>query len=372
MKQVKEIVVLSTKQKNYIENLPVPGRQGSPGYAPTKKLPKFSTAKQPANLLDSMDDVDVTLEKINFEILCGMSCINIQRDVPAHKEKLLGYLLSGEVNLSTMSKITAVNITDTNEILINDGNTRIAVCRDELRRERYQHKKRRFKIPEYFNVEVHKQKNQAKGEQSYKTYDNNNAVETKKQQITGALHSYGHRDWLSHPILQYCSYGSAMRDILILNGHKKAGDMSVFQLLDIFEHDLQHVYDNYQYEMGNNKANRFLFALFGLRLVYKNDERMLKKVDKFLHEAINYNPLKSGLYGQVGAGMFHNEFVNVVVANMRYMRKRHVSTDIKLTFGVVLEYFEGWLNKKSYKVAVPDNKEDSLKRRAIEFFQEQL
>lgn len=367
MKKETPIVLHTPKQKEYIKNLPIPGRQGDYKYNPVHKITKFTKSKIPNKLFDSMDDVSVRIEQISVETLCGWNCINIQRDVELHKGKLLSYLISKEVNFSTMTTISAAYIRETGEYLINDGNTRLAVCRDELLREIDELKKRRFKIPEYFNVIVHEYETQVLGEQAYKTYDNSNAVETPKQKLQGALYASGHTDWLSHGILGHCSYFNAMQDLLALNGVKNAAKLDVFDLLDFFEDDITHFYKTFDYKFKTHASTRFIMAYLGLRLGYKEDaNKMYPKIDAFFHKAATTDILKQGLGG--GAGMFHNEFLHKVIYDCRYLRKEmHVTTNPKLTFGLMLNYFNGWNSGAEYTKRIPD-KSETLENQTHVFF----
>ena len=363
------IVTHTAPQKRYIESLPIPGRQGDYKCAPTRKLTKFNKNKLPKKLFDSMDSVSVHMEQVSLADLCAMNCINIQRDVELHKGKLLSYLISDEVNLSTMSNISLAYVKETGEYLVLDGNTRIALCRDELLREIDEQKLRRFLIPEYFNVTVHEYETQAEAEQSYKTFDNNNAVETKKQKLQGALYSQSRTDWLSHGILGHTSYSKAMQDILSLNGYKNAGKATVFDMLEVFGDDLEHFYCNFDYSLKTHPSTRVIMAYLGLRLGYRDTPSMYPKIDKFIHAAIKYDPLKKGLHGKVGEGMFHNEFINKVIYDRRYLRNDvHVTTSPKMTFGVMLNYFNGWLSRETYTKRITDTKAKLIKETET-FFQ---
>jgi len=369
MKTTTPVVLHTPSQKRYIESLPTPGRQGSYRHNPVRKLTKFNKNNLPKNLFDSMSSVKVRIDKQSLQDLLNMSCINIQRDVELHKSKLIRYLLGDEVNLSTMTSIILAYIKDTGEYLIIDGNTRLALCVDELVREIDEHKKRRFAIPEYFNVIIHEYDTQKTAEQAYKTLDNSNAVESIKQKLQGVLYSSGHTDWLSHGILGHCSYANAMQDLLVINGNKNAGKMTAFDMLDIFDEDLEHFYRTFNYKFANHPSTRFIMAYLGLRLGYKDQAKeMYPKIDKFLKAAAAYNPLKQGLYGNVGAGMFHNEFINKVMADSRYLRKEmHVTTNPKMTFGIMLNYFEGWKEGKEYSGRITAQKEKLVKNTHVFF-----
>lgn len=347
MKKEVPVVLHTPKQKEYIKNLSIPGRQGQYQYRPIRKLTKFAKSQVPKNLFDSMDDVVVRIEQLSLKTLCGANCIGIQRDVELHKGKLLDYLKGNTVNFSTMTTISVAYIRETDEYLIIDGNTRIALLRDELIREIDELKLRRFKIPEYLNAIVHEYATQELAEQAYKTYDNTNAVESVKQKLQGVLYSYGHTDWLSHGILGHCSYVNAMQDLLIINGVKNASKMTPFDMVDFFATDLVHFYETFDYKFKKNASTRFIMAYLGLRLGYKDQPEMYPKIDEFLRLAGKHDILRQGLGG--GVGMFHNEFIHKVVYSCRYLRKEvHVTTNPKMTFGLMRNYFNGWLDDKVY------------------------
>lgn len=369
MKSASVLNISSTTRK-YIESLPVPGRQNDQQYKATRRLNKFNAKSLPKNLFNSMSSVRVTTDKQSLKDLLSLSCIEKQRDVELHKQKLLAHLITDNVNLSTLSVVVLTKITETGELLVTDGNTRLALCLDELLREINEDKMRRFEIPEYFNVIIHEQSTQELADQGYDSFDNPNASESLQQKLSGALYVYGYKEWMSHGILCHNGYASAMRNVLVLNGNKNAKVHTAFQLLDIFGAHLEHLYKEFADDkLGTNAATRFIFAFLGLRLVYARDKKQLKLIDQFLHEVLEYRPADMGLSGAVGAGMFHNEFIRVEIEKRRYLRKEsHPSTNVFLSFGLVLEYFEGWKNEKNYKSAIPANSGCRLEGAARVFF----
>jgi hypothetical protein len=350
MKSETPIVLRTAAERRYIESLPIPQRQGAYKCQPVKRLSAFNKNKLPKNLFNSMDSVKLEVKQLSLLDLCTIPCIDIQRDVEMHKGNLLTYLLSkDDVSLSTMSNIQLAYIEETGEYVIVDGNTRIALCRDELIREIKDHKDRRFSIPEYFNATIHHFKTQEDAKQAYKTYDNSNAVESVRQKLGGALYAAGHTDWLSHPILKHNSYVSAMVNILDMNGNKNAKKMDVFQLLDIFEPELEYLYNTFDYDLSTHKSTRFVSAFLGFRLVYQNNPKYYDLIDEFLHEAVMYRPMEQGMVGKVGHGMFHNEFFNKEIDKCRFFNDQyHITTNPSVTFGLMVTYFEAWVKGKKF------------------------
>jgi len=281
MKSETPIVSHTAAQKKYIEALPIPGRQGSYNYKPVRRLNNFNVKDLPKNLFNSMDNIAVYNKPMSLKDLCGMSCINIQRDVELHKYKLLQHLVTDDNNLSTMSEIHLAYIRNTKEYLIVNGNTRLSLCRDELIREISENKIRRFKIPEYFNASIHEFDTQEEAEIAYNSYDNRNAVESQMQKLQGASYALDHESWLSHPILKHCSYFNVMQKLLGLVGVSRADKLTVFDLVDFFHDDLMHLEKTFNYELGKHASSRFIMAYLGLRLGYRNEPEMFDKIDKF-------------------------------------------------------------------------------------------